>query len=117
MTFFVIPPLDDDLLAECDVDTFRSSGHGGQNVNKRETAVRLHHRPSGIVVSIQTERHQWRNKQLALEVLRKRLEQRNHRQRPRIATKKPRAVKEKILQYKKKISQKKQLRRKNPFEE
>lgn len=117
MTFIPIPSSDEELMAECDVDTFRSSGHGGQNVNRRETAVRLRHRPSGTVVTIQTERYQWRNKQIALDVLRKRLEQRNHRQRPRIETKKPRAVKEKILRYKKKISQKKQLRRKPIIED
>jgi len=63
------PSSDEDLLAECEVETFRSSGPGGQNVNKRDTAVRLRHTPTGIVVTCQRERSQYRNKQIALEEL------------------------------------------------
>ncbi len=51
------------------VETFRSSGPGGQNVNKRETAVRIIHLPTGITVSSQSERQQGLNKQKALEIL------------------------------------------------
>jgi len=68
------PSSDEDLLAECEVETFGSSGPGGQNVNKRDTAVRLRHTPTGIVVTCQRERSQYRNKQIALEELRKKLE-------------------------------------------
>jgi protein subunit release factor B len=106
-----IPPDDDALLAECDVETFRSSGPGGQNVNRRETAVRLRHRPSGLSVGCQRERTQWRNKQIALSILRKRLEKLNEREAPRVATKMPRSVRAKILREKKRTSAIKKQRR------
>lgn len=55
------------------IDFFRSSGPGGQNVNKRETAVRVTHLPTGLQVASQKERSQDRNRELALEILRSRL--------------------------------------------
>jgi len=108
----VLPASDDDLLEECDVTTFRSSGPGGQHVNKTDSAVRMVHRPSGIVVLSRQERSQYLNKKVCLERLRDKVEKRNKKDPPRIETKIPRSVKKVRLDRKKVDSSKKQLRRK-----
>ncbi len=68
-----LPDSDEELLTECDVTTFMASGPGGQHRNRTESAVRLRHRPSGIVVIGRRERSQHRNRAEALARLRERV--------------------------------------------
>ncbi len=107
-----LPEPDEDLLRECEVETFRSSGPGGQHVNKTESAVRLTHVPSGVVVTSRQERSQHRNKALCLQRLRKKVAQLNHQPAKRIPTRVSRSARNRVLEEKARRSQIKQLRSK-----
>ena len=107
-----LPESDEGLLRECEVETFRSSGPGGQHVNKTESAVRLRHLPTGVVVTSRELRSQHQNKASCLRKLRKKVEQLNHRPAKRVPTQKPRSAKNRTLEAKARRSQIKQLRAK-----
>jgi peptide chain release factor 2 len=106
-----IPDDDDALLAECRVETFRAGGKGGQHQNTTDSGVRLVHRPSGIRVESRRERSQHRNRQIALERLRAKLEALVHEDAPRVPTRVPAREKRRRLENKRQRGRLKKLRK------
>ncbi len=98
------------LEREVEVQVFRASGPGGQHVNKTESALRLKHLPSGVVVTSQDSPSQHRNRDTAFERLIEKLQRLNHVPRKRVATRPTRASKERRLVAKKDTGAKKQAR-------
>jgi protein subunit release factor A len=101
------------LENEVRIDTYRASGPGGQHVNKTNSAIRLTHAPSGVVVIAQDSSSQFRNKEIAFERLLEKLTRLNHVPKKRFATKPSRAAKEKRIVEKKTRGEVKSIRRKN----
>jgi len=100
------------LRKEVLIETYRSSGPGGQRKNKTETAIRLKHLPSGMTVVATEHRSQAQNKKLAFERLRERLLKLNRPRRRRIPTPVPLRAVEKTKEEKRIRSAKKRLRQK-----
>jgi ribosome-associated protein len=98
------PPysLDREILErEVMVETFRASGPGGQHVNKTQSALRLTHPPSGVVVTAQDSPSQWRNRETAFERLVAQLRRLNHVPKKRVPTRPSAAAKRRRIEAKK----------------
>ncbi|MGH7731879.1 MAG: peptide chain release factor-like protein [Candidatus Eiseniibacteriota bacterium] len=107
----MIPEHLERLLRWCEVETYRSSGPGGQKKNKTESSVRIRHRPSGIVRIATESRSQARNRLVALERVYQALAARARRRPPRIATRPSQAARERRMEAKRLWSSRKRLRR------
>lgn len=81
-----IPESDASLLAQCDVETFRAGGPGGQHQNVTDSAVRLRHRPTGLVVTCRAQRSQYLNKMDAVRRLRIKLRKLSEQPAARVPT-------------------------------
>ena len=113
---YALPDDDEALLKECDVVPFRASGPGGQHRNKTLTAVRLLHRPSGVVVIGRRERSLTRNLKDAVARLRQKLEKLLVEPKVRRATKPRKAAVEKRLDIKKERGRRKAERSSRDWE-
>ena len=107
------PPMDLEVLKkECDVKAFKAGGPGGQHRNVTESAVRLRHLPTGIIVIGQSRRSQYRNLQDALERLARKLADRAKRRKPRVSTRKSAGIRAREVERKRKNSRLKRSRSK-----
>ena len=98
------------LEREVEIDVFRASGPGGQHVNKTESALRLTHWPSGVVVTAQDSPSQHRNRETAFRRLAERLARLNHVPKKRVATRPTAAARKRRLESKKQTGARKRLR-------
>ena len=104
------------ISADCALEVFHASGPGGQGVNTADSAVRLRHVPTGIVVTSRESRSQHRNRQICLRKLREEFRRRSLVPRPRVKTKVTRAAHQRRLEEKSRHSRLKALRRR-PLDE
>ena len=105
------------LLAECDVEAYRSSGPGGQKKNKTESSVRVRHLPTGVVRIATESRSQTRNREAALQRVWDALEARRRKPKPRVPTRPSAASRAKRVETKLRTARIKRLRRVGPQED
>lgn len=98
------------LLADCDVEAYRSSGPGGQKKNKTESSVRVRHRPSGLVRIATESRSQMRNREAALRRVWDALEARRRRPKVRVPTRPTSASREARIDSKRRTAERKRRR-------
>ena len=108
---------DDELAAQCEVETFHASGPGGQGVNTADSAVRMCHVPTGIVVTSREQRSQLQNRMNCLRKIRHQLEVRSRRPKIRKATKPSKAAKQRRLDAKRRRSEVKSARQRPGFDD
>lgn len=108
---------DDDLARQCETEAFHASGPGGQGVNTTDSAVRMRHVPTGIVVTSREQRSQLQNRATCLRKIRQQLELRARRPKVRKATKPSKAARQRRLDAKKRRSDVKAQRRRPTMED
>src|SRR5262245_28986713 len=101
------------LKSEVEITAFKSSGPGGQHKNKTESAIRIKHLPTGIIVVATESRSQIKNRELAWQRLIEKLARRRQKRKPRLQTQPSRAAKKKRREQKTQLSLKKQARQKS----
>lgn len=104
------------LTKEAEISFYKSSGPGGQKKNKTETAVRLRHPPSGVIVIASEQRSQSQNRLLAFKRLQRKLAALNRVPKPRVKSQMPKEAKERLLKAKRELAEKKRQRQKPPEE-